>query len=109
MFASCVDGIGGERFEEVMRWGSPQETEQRMAAIPPKDTIPEMWCAQVYARILKKHPVILVSDYPDPDGIRSMNLIPAKSGQEALDIAFHLKGSDASVVVIPDGVCTLIV
>lgn len=109
MFASCVDGIGGERFEEVMRWGSPQETEQRMAAIPPKDTIPEMWCAQVYARILKKHPVILVSDYPDPDGIRAMNLIPAKSGQEALDIAFQLKGSDASVVVIPDGVCTLIV
>ncbi|MDD4445725.1 MAG: nickel-dependent lactate racemase [Eubacteriales bacterium] len=109
MFASCVDGIGGERFEEVMRWGSPQETEQRMAAIPPKDTIPEMWCAQVYARILKKHPVILVSDYPDPDGIRAMNLIPAKSGQEALAIAFQLKGSDASVVVIPDGVCTLIV
>ncbi|HCU07874.1 MAG TPA: nickel-dependent lactate racemase [Clostridiales bacterium] len=109
MFASCVDGIGGERFEEVMRWGTPRELERRMAAIPPKETIPEMWCAQVYARILKKHPVILVSDHPDPDGIRALNLIPAKSGQEALDIAFQLKGSDASVVVIPDGVCTLIV
>lgn len=109
MFASCADGIGGERFEDVMRWGTPREMERRMAAIPPKETIPEMWCAQVYARILKKHPVILVSDYPDPVGIGALNLIPAKSGQEALDIAFQLKGSDASVVVIPDGVCTLIV
>ena len=109
MFASCSDGIGGERFEEVMRWGTPSEIERKMAAIPPKETIPEMWCAQVYARILQKHPVILVSDYPDSDAIRAMNLIPAKSGQEALDIAFQLKGSDASVVVIPDGVCTLIV
>lgn len=109
MFASCRDGIGGEHFEQVMRWGTPREMERRMAAIPPRETVPEMWCAQVYARVLKNHPVILVSDYPDDENIRAMNLIPAKSGQEALEKAFQIKGNDASVVVIPDGVCTLIV
>jgi nickel-dependent lactate racemase len=109
VFASCIDGIGGDHFEEVMGWGTPDEIEARMAAIPPKETVPEMWCAQVYARILKKHPVILVSDLPDPKILRRLNLIPARTGQEALEKAFRLKGKDASVVVIPDGVCTLIV
>lgn len=109
MFAACSDGIGGEYFEKVMRWGTPAEIEAKMKTIPPKETIPEMWCAQAYARILQKNPVILVSDYPDHDAIRDMNLIPAKTADEALSIAFEMKGKQASVVVIPDGVCTLIV
>lgn len=109
MFAAMSDGIGGEHFEQVMRWGTPVEIEARMKTIPPKETIPEMWCAQAYARILQKHPVILVTDYPDHNAIRDMNLIPAKTAEEALAVAFELKGRDASVVVIPDGVCTLIV
>lgn len=108
VFASCVEGIGGDYFAEVMAWGPPEEIERRMSLIPPKETIPEMWCAQVYARILKKHPVILVSDLLDPQAVRNVNLIPAKNGREALDKAFQIKGKDASVVVIPDGVNTLI-
>ena len=33
--------------------------------IPPDKTIPEQWCPQIYARILKKHKVILVTTYLD--------------------------------------------
>lgn len=32
---------------------------------PPDKTIPEQWCPQIYARILKKHKVILVTTYLD--------------------------------------------
>ena len=106
--ASCVDGIGGERFEEVMKWGSPSEIEDRLSAIPKEQTIPEMWCAQIYARILKKHQVILVSEFMDKKTVESVNLIYAKTTDEAMNKAFKIKGADAGVVVIPDGVCTII-
>ena len=109
IFASCADGIGGDYFEEVMKWGSPSEIEKRLALIPPDQTIPEMWCAQIYARILKKHQVILVSDFLDKKTVESINLIHAKTGEEAMEKAFKIKGKQAEVVVIPDGVCTLII
>jgi lactate racemase len=106
--ASCVDGIGGERFEEVMKWGSPSEIENRLSAIPADQTIPEMWCAQIYARILKKHKVILVSEFMDRKTVESVNLIYAKTADEAMEKAFKIKGTKAGVVVIPDGVGTII-
>lgn len=109
IFASCVDGIGGDHFEEVMKWGSPSEIEEKLALIPSDQTIPEMWCAQIYARILKKHQVILVSDFLDKATVESINLIHAKTGDEAMEKAFKIKGKQAEVVVIPDGVCTLII
>lgn len=109
MFASCVDGIGGEYFEKVMQWGDPWEMDERLAAIPADQTIPEMWCAQIYAKILKKHKIILVSDFLDKKTVESVNLIHAKTGDEAMEKAFKIKGEDAQVVVIPDGVCTLII
>lgn len=109
MFASCVDGIGGEHFEEVMKWGTAAEIEDRLSRIPPGQTIPEMWCAQIYARILKKHKVILVSDFLDKAAVEGLHLIHAKSAEEAMEKALKLKGPKAEVVVIPDGVCTLIV
>lgn len=36
-----------------------------LADPPPDKTIPEQWCPQIYARILKKHKVILVTTYLD--------------------------------------------
>ena len=77
--------------------------------MPPKETIPEQWCPQIYARILKKHPVILVTTYLDHEEVRKANMIPASSPDEALEIAYQMKGRDAKVVVIPDGVSVLAV
>lgn len=37
------------------------EIEAYLSQIPPDKTIPEQWCPQIYARILKKHKVILVT------------------------------------------------
>ena len=109
MCCSCVDGMGGTHFAELIQLGTPEEIDAYLAKIPPKETIPEQWCPQIYARILKKHKVILVSTYLDPETVRRCNMIPASAPDEALAIAYEIKGKDARVVVIPDGVSVLAV
>ena len=109
MCCSCADGMGGTHFEKLIAMGSPEEIDAYLSKIPPKETIPEQWCAQIYSRILRKHPVILVSTYLTPEQIRSANMIPASSPDEALELAYAMKGRDARVVVIPDGVAVLAV
>lgn len=109
MCASCVDGMGGTKFEKLIVRGSVDEIDEYLSRIPPKETIAEQWCAQIYSRILKKHKVILVTTYLDHDLVRKANLIPASSPDEALAMAYEMVGGDARVVVIPDGVSVLAV
>lgn len=101
--ASCCDGMGGEHFERLIRSGTPAEIEAALAKIPPKHTIPEQWVAQIYARIMKRHLLILVSGL-DHETVRQAGMIPADSPDEALALAYFIKGQDASVVVIPNGI-----
>lgn len=107
MCASCIDGMGGTYFAKLITSGTLQEIEEKLSAIPSKETIPEQWCVQIYTRILKKHPIIIVTTYLDHDLLRKANMIPASSPDEALEIAYGIKGRDAKVVVIPDGVSVL--
>ena len=109
MCCSCVDGMGGTHFEQLITMGTPEEIETYLSRIPPQETIPEQWCPQIYARILKKHPIILVTTHLDPELVRRANMIPAASPDEALALARRMKGQDAGVVVIPDGVAVLAV
>ena len=109
MCCSCADGMGGTHFEKLITMGTVDEIDSYLSKIPPKETIPEQWCPQIYARILKKHTVILVTTYLAPEEVRKANMIPARTPDEALEIAYGIKGRDASVVVIPDGVSVLAV
>ncbi|NLJ41027.1 MAG: nickel-dependent lactate racemase [Clostridiales bacterium] len=109
MVASCIDGMGGTHFERLITSGTVDEIDRYLSKIPPKETIPEMWCVQIFCRILKKHKVILVSTYLDHHIIRKANMIPAASLDEALEMAYEIKGRNAQVVVIPDGVAVLAV
>ena len=108
MCCSCVDGMGGTNFSRLIRMGSPEEIDAYLSKIPARETIPEQWCPQIYARILKKHPVILVSTFLPEDQVREANMIPAQTPDEALEIAYQMKGRKAEIVVIPDGVSVLI-
>lgn len=109
MCASCFDGMGGTFFEKLIVRGSVDEIDEYLSKIPPKETIAEQWCAQIYSRILKKHRVILVTTYLDHELVRKANMIPASSPDEALAMAYDMMGADARVVVIPDGVSVLAV
>ena len=109
MCASCCDGMGGSHFEKLIVRGTVDEIDAYLSKIPPKETIPEMWCAQIFSRILKKHRIILVTNYLDHEMVRKANMIPASSPDEALEMAYGMMGRDAEVVVIPDGVAVLAV
>lgn len=109
MSCSCVDGMGGTHFEKLIVRGTVDEIDGYLSGIPPKETIPEQWCAQIYSRILKKHTVILVTTYLDHEMVKKANMIPASSLDEAMEKAYGIMGRDASVVVIPDGVAVLAV
>lgn len=109
MCASCCDGMGGTHFEKLIVKGTVDEIDAYLSKIPPKETIPEQWCAQIFARILKKHKVILVTTYLDHELVRKANMIPASTPDDALEMAYEIMGRDAEVVVIPDGVAVLAV
>ena len=109
MCASCFDGMGGTHFEKLIVKGTVDEIDAFLSKIPPKETIAEQWCAQIYSRILKKYKVILVTTYLDHELVRKANMIPASSPDEALEMAYEIMGKDARVVVIPDGVSVLAV
>ena len=109
MCCSCCDGMGGVHFGELIQRGTPDEIDRYLSEIPPQETIPEQWCTQVCVRVLRKHPVILVTTFLDHEEVRKANMIPASTPDEALEIAYRLKGKHARVVVIPDGVSVLTV
>ena len=52
MCVSCFDGMGGTHFEKLIVRGNVDEIDAYLSKIPPKETIPEQWCAQIYSRIL---------------------------------------------------------
>ena len=109
MCCSCCDGMGGAHFGQLIQRGTPDEIDRYLSSIPPEKTIPEQWCTQVCVRVLRKHPVILVTTFLSHDEVRKANMISASTPDEALEIAYRLKGEQASVVVIPDGVSVLTV
>ena len=109
MAASCCDGMGGVNFARLMTMGTVEQIDAELSAIPAKESIGEQWCAQIYCRILRRHKVILVTTFLDKKTVESANMLHAESLDEALEMAYAIKGRDASVVVIPDGVAVLAV
>lgn len=109
MVAACNEGHGGESF---YRWfaesSSPKETLDKINSIPRDKTVADQWEAQILARILIKHKVIMVSDIQSKKLIEDMHMIYSASIEEALDKARQQTNADAGIVVIPDGVGIII-
>ena len=107
--AACNDGHGGKSFCKMLTEApSPRALLDRFAKIPRNETNPDQWEAQILARILDKFTVILVTDMCDPEMIRGMHIQHAMNFDEALKKAFEIKGKDATVSVIPDGVSVVV-
>lgn len=107
LVASCNEGLGGEHFATLMQSGSPKELQARILATSPEKTIPEQWCVQRFTGTLMNHPIILVSSLAK-ETVEKMGFVYAKTADEALLEAFRMKGKDASVTVIPDGVSVIV-
>ncbi len=109
LIGSCTDGLGGSNFARLMQMGTPAEIQEYLSKIPPKESISEQWCVQIFTQMLMKHRIILVTDGIDEETVRRVNMIPAKTADEALEMAYGIKGRNASVVAIPDGVAVMAV
>ncbi len=109
MVAGCSDGAGGEHFYRALAEAeTPQALLESILRVPQQDTPPDQWEAQILARILSKHRVILVSDLCDAALIRKMRMEPAATLQDALRMACGRVGADARFTVIPDGVSVIV-
>ena len=104
MIAGCRDGHGGIGFyHNIADVKDPEEFEQKAIHTPRLETVPDQWTSQICARILAHHKVILVSDLVNPQLVKDMHMDLATTVDEALEKAFEIKGKDAKVAVIPDG------
>lgn len=109
MIAACNDGHGGQSFyDNIAGASSPSEILERVRKVAKSDTVPDQWEFQILARILEKYTVIMVTDQCDPQMIKNMHIKHAYNFDEALKMAYEIKGNDAKVVVIPDGVSVIV-
>lgn len=109
MVAACNDGHGGKSFyDNVARASSPKEILENVRNVKKEDTVPDQWEFQILARILDKFTVIMVTDECDPKMITSMHMKHAYNFEEAINLAYEIKGEEAKVVVIPDGVSVIV-
>jgi lactate racemase len=109
MIAGLADGHGGVGFyNNLAQSKSPQDFLDRVAQTDRSHTIPDQWEAQILARILSHHHVIMVSDLVNPKIVTSMHMDLAKTFDEALGRAFSIQGKDAKVTIIPDGLAVIV-
>lgn len=109
MVSACNDGHGGQSFyDNLADCKSPRDLLDQIAKVPRNKTAPDQWEFQILARMLDNYTVILVTDMCDPQMIKNMKMEHAFTFEEALSRAYELKGSEAKVVVIPDGVSVIV-
>ena len=109
MIAGLIDGHGGESFcKMVTETPSPQKLLEEFSRIPRNETKPDQWEAQILCRILSKCKIIMVTDICDERLITGMHMEHAKTFDEALKRAFEIKGKNATVSIIPDGVSVIV-
>lgn len=109
MIAACNDGHGGQSFyDTIVNSKGPKELLERILKVPRNKTIPDQWEIQILARILSNYTVIMVTDMCDADMIKNMHMEYAYNFEDALKRAYDIKGKDAEVVVIPNGVAVVV-
>jgi nickel-dependent lactate racemase len=109
MVSACNDGHGGQSFyDNIANAKNPREVLDKVIKVGRNETAPDQWEFQILARILDKFTVILVSDLVDPEMIKKMHMQHALTFKDALERAFKIKGKDASITVIPDGVSVVV-
>lgn len=107
--SACSDGHGGDAFYKWFAESTgPQAILDKIMKIDSTSTIADQWEAQILARILRDHKVIIVTDQCDHKVIENMHMRAANTLEEAMKMADELVGKDAKITVIPDGVSVIV-
>jgi len=107
--SECRDGHGGDSFFQTFaRAAHPRDVLEEIIKRSPEETIPDQWEAQILARILIKHRVIMATGAPR-EMVESMHMKWAPSVESAIDLAGDLLGNNkGNITVIPDGVGVIV-
>lgn len=109
MCAGIADGTGGEGFYlSLKNCESVAKLYEEYGNTPQDKTVDDQWESQVLCRVLMKHKVIFVSTPDKKDIITDMKMDYAESLEEALAMAKAIKGEDASITVIPNGISVIV-
>lgn len=109
MLARSNDGIGGDHFYRQLK--EIEDINKGMEGILSRtrgETEPDQWMVQILLRILMRANVIYVSEMPD-ETVKDMNMIPAHSIDEAMNIARKILNKDnITITAIPEGVSVIV-
>ena len=109
MLASCIDGTGGDYFYHIIADEPDIETAyQKFLATPQEETAPDQWCSQIFARIARKYTVIFVAEPEQREMIEGLKVTYAPSLEEAYRLARSIKGDNASLTCIPNGISVVV-
>ncbi len=109
MLASCVDGNGGDYFYHIIADEPDIETAyQKFLATPQEKTAPDQWCSQIFARIARKYTVIFVAEPEQREMIEGLKVTYAPTLEEAYRLARSIKGENASLTCIPNGISVVV-
>ena len=109
MCVECADGTGGDDFYRTLRdCESAESLYAEIMATPQQETIPDQWESQILARVLKNHPVIMVTREGLKDIVTDMKMTYAATLEEALKMAEAIVGADYSLNIIPNGISVIV-
>ncbi len=109
MCAECADGIGGDAFYQALRGcENVSALLDEIRQTPMEKTVPDQWQYQILARIMEKHRIIFVTEQKLRSEITDMKFEYADTLEHAFARAKEIKGKDAAVTVIPNGVSIVI-
>jgi nickel-dependent lactate racemase len=103
LVARCDEGLGSAHmaaYKLLMDHANPSELISTL--YKPRFYVKDQWMAQVFARMMEKYELVLVSEL-EPRKVRDLHMTPAKSVEDALEMALEKHGNDARILVIPHG------
>jgi nickel-dependent lactate racemase len=97
----CVDGIGQEKFKELLYSEmSPKEMHDKI--LNKEIIVPDQWEIQVLARILQKAEIYVVSTLREAE-LGKIGLKHAQTVENAISNALKKHGPDARILILPNG------
>ena len=105
MCSECADGSGSDDFYRSLRGcASPQALLDQILTVPQDETEMDQWQYQMLVDVLVRHRVIMVTRPELAGMVREMKMDYAPDLESAMDAAMALRGNDAHIVVMPDGI-----
>ncbi len=109
MCAELTDGTGSDEFYKTMcDCKDFSALFEKFSHTPMTETIPAQWESQIMARILANYKIIFVSRPEMKDALLKMHVGYAENLNDAIAQARALKGEDATITVVPNGVSVVV-